>query len=195
MRNHLRLETALPMIAALVAAGCRSPSGEPDASTKAPPSLRPSETQICRGFGDKLLEGVTVAPARGRADYLELREEPASSATSPLADTGDGGVSSAPTILGKAGVACARAIDKPTCEAARLRIRSGRGFASHATGSGMAPVMRVTYLVANFGDAFEVITTEGELRRLLAPIDTTDDLELVAGCGRMLKTPSGWEVT
>ncbi len=30
---------------------------------------------------------------------------------------------------------------------------------------------------------------------MLAPVDTTHDVELVAGCGRMLKTAWGWEVT
>lgn len=192
MRNLLRLETALPILAALVACGCRKASAAPGT-----PALRPSETQVCRGYGDKLLEGVTVDPAKGRADYLELREEPFSF-TDPVVDGGDGGdggVASAPTILGKTGRACSGATDKPTCEAALRRVRSGHGFASRTTGSPMAPRTMVTYLVATFGDRIEVATTEEELRRLLAPVDTTNDVELVAGCGRMLKTPTGWEVT
>jgi len=190
MRNFLRLEMALPIIAALVAVGCRRAIAAPSA-----PPLRPSEAQVCRGSGNKLLDGLTVDPAKGRVDYLELREEPASLFTDPADDAGDAGVASSTRILGRTGRACAGATDKPTCEAALGKIRSGRGFASRATGSPMAPTMIVTYLVANFGDRFEVVTTEDELRRLLAPIDTTNDVELLAGCGRMLKTPDGWELT
>jgi hypothetical protein len=188
MRHLLRLETALPLLAALVAVGCRKVSAAPSQ-----PALRPSEAQVCRGFGDALLAGVTVDPAKGHLDYLELREEPAS--FGDLADGGDAGVGPSPTILAKAGRACSGATDKPTCEAGLRQIRSGRGFASRYTGSPMAPKMIVKYLVANFGDRFEVVTTEDELRRMLAPIDTTNDVELLAGCGRMLKVPDGWELT
>jgi hypothetical protein len=182
------------MIAALVASGSALGCRSADAAPSTPP-LRKSEAQVCRGFGDKLLEGVTVDPAKGHADYLELREEPMSFGSAAAPDGGDAGAGSSPTILGKTGRACATATDQPTCEAALRRIRSGRGFTYRAKGSPMAPQMIVTYLVANFGDRFEVAATEDELRRILAPIDTTNDVELVAGCGRMLKTATGWELT
>ena len=179
------------MIAALVAGGC----GKANATPSGPPALRPSEVQVCRGFGNTLLDGVTVDPAKGRADYLELREEPRllDGMTPPAA--ADGGVAPSPAILGKTGRPCASASDKPKCELALRAIRSGQGFTSRSTGSGMAPTTMVTYLVANFGDRFVVATTEDELRRLIAPFDTTNDVELVAGCGRMLKTAAGWDVT
>ena len=150
---------------------------------------------MCVGFNDKLLEGITVDPAKGRADYLELREEPYGVPGVSVPDAGDPRAATSPTVLGRTGTACATAADKPACEATLRKIRSSQGFASHMAGSGMAPTRIVTYLVASFGDRFEVATTEVELRRLIAPVDTTSDVELVAGCGRMLKTQAGWEVT
>jgi hypothetical protein len=198
MRDLLRLETALPMLAALVACGCRSASAAPSAAPPAP-ALRPTEVQVCRGFTDKLLAGVTIDPFKGKPDYLELREEPRSFGASPVAATDpwarDAGAGPAPTVLARKGTACAKATDRPACVAALGRIRTGSGFSSRMIGSGMAPKTVVTYLVVNFEDRFEVVTNEEELRRMLAPVDTTNDVELVAGCGRMLKTPSGWEVT
>lgn len=173
MRNRLRLETALPLIAAFVAAGCKSRG-------PAPPELRPTETQTCLGFNDALLAGVTLAPGRAPADYLELREQLG------------GGL---PTIIGKRGVPCASASDKPTCETALRTIRASRGFAQRGSGDHMTGQMFETYLVATSGDRVEVVTTREELGRLLAPIDNKNDLELIAGCGRMMKTSLGWEVT
>jgi hypothetical protein len=192
---RLRLETALPVIAALVASGSALGCGKARAALSAAPPLRRSEVQVCRGFNDKLLEGVTVDPAKGRADYLELREEPSWVPGEGVPDAGDPRAATSPTVLGRFGTACATATDKPACQAALQKIRSNRGFVSHVTGSGMAPTTIGTYLVANFGDRFEVATTEVELRRLIAPVDTTSDVELVGGCGRMLKTNAGWELT
>lgn len=156
------------MIAGLVAGGCRGAKAAPSA-----PAVRAGEVQVCRGFTDRLLAGLTLDPSKGKADYLEIREEAASFMQPP----------------------CATASDHPTCEAALRRVRSNSGFASHSTGSGMAPTTVVTYLVATFGDRIETGSSEEELRLMLAPVDTTHDVELVAGCGRMLKTASGWEVT
>jgi hypothetical protein len=195
MRNLLRLEVSLPIIAALVASGAGVGCGKTTGASSAPPPLRKSETQVCRGFNDTLLEGVTVDPAKARADYLELREEPAFVVGEGDPDAGDPRAASSPTVLGKTGRACASATDKPTCEAALRKIRSNQGFQSRLGGSGMAPTRIVTYLVANFGDRFEVATTPVELRKLIAPVETTSDVELLGGCGRMLKTEAGWEVT
>jgi len=172
MVHPIRLETALPMIAALVA-GCRSEGS-------APP-LRPTEAPSCAGPSDRLLAAITLAPSKGHPDYLELREEAASGSGTPV-------------VLGRAGIPCAGATDKARCEATLRGLRSQKGF-SERTENHMAPLLFVTYLVANFGDRFEMATTKDELRALLAPIDTTADVELVAGCGRMLKTAAGWELT
>ncbi|CAN5715544.1 hypothetical protein BH11MYX4_BH11MYX4_36380 [soil metagenome] len=178
MVRPLRLETALPMIAALVA-GCRS-------ADSAPP-LRPTEAPSCVGLNDGLLAAITLAPSKGHADYLDLREETASG---PGAS--DGGL--APVVLGRAGIPCAGATDKPRCETTLRGLHAQKGFSERSENQ-MAPSLVVTYLVANFGDRFEVVATKDDLRALLAPIDTAGDVELVAGCGRMLKTASGWEVT
>jgi len=177
------------MIAALVAAGCRGASA--DSTTSVAP-LRPTEAQVCRGFGDKLLEGVTIDPWKGRADYLELREEPAFFGGYP---TDAGAARPAAKTLGKRGVACAGATDKARCMTALRAIHAGSGFSERSAGNGMAPTRFVTYLIANFGDRMELVESESDLRRMLAPLDTTSDVELVAGCGRMLATKTGWEIT
>ena len=178
MVRPLRLETALPMIAAFVA-GCRP-------ADSAPP-LRPTEAPSCVGPSDALLAAVTLAPSKGHADYLELREETASGAGAP-----DGG--SAPVVVARAGTPCAGATDKARCVTTLRGLRSKKGF-SERSDNHMASSTVVTYLVASFGDRLEMATTKDELRALLAPIDTPADVELVAGCGRMLRTAAGWELT
>ncbi|MDB4943469.1 MAG: putative lipoprotein [Labilithrix sp.] len=187
---RLRLHTALPMLAALVAAG----HGSAEAAPGGGPTLRPTEAQVCRGFTAKLLEGVTVAPALGKADYLELREEPGGFGPAP-APNADGGAPPPPVVLARKGTPCATATDTKTCVAGLHAARSRTGFAARYTGSPMAPQPIVTYLVATFGDRVEVVASPEELRGFVAPVDTTSDVELVAGCGRMLKTDTGWELT
>lgn len=177
MRAPLRLETALPVIAALVAAGCRNK----------PPPLRTGEVQVCQGKTPALLAGLTLAPAKGHADYLELREEALRGQDTPP--------EARLVTLAKSGVPCASATDKPRCEAALGAVRSKTGFSTRSSGSQMAPSTFVTYLIANFGDEIEVIANDEQLRGLLAPFDTTSDVELLAGCGAMLKVGAQWEVT
>ncbi len=191
MPSRRRFDTLLPFIATLVAShavGCRTHRGTTDGGTPPTPSpatpATPATVETCRGFGDALLEGITLAPALGRADYLELREE-----TAGLE------VYSTPKVLGKSGRACAQATDKPRCEIALRDVRSTIGFIHRVDGNRMVPQSYWTYLVANFGDSFRVIASDGELRQALAPVETTNDVELLAGCGKMVRTPTGWNIT
>lgn len=164
------------MIAAFVAMGCHN------SAAPAPPAPTASSPEICRGFNSTLISGLTINPAKGRATYLELRED------APFNSNEQG------HILGTAGTLCADAKDKASCQSAYARIRSPEGFSWHTDGSHMAPKKWERYLVANFGDTFELVTREEDLAKFLAPIDNTYDLELVAGCGRMAKTTTGWEI-
>ena len=171
-RMESRLETFLPILAALVAAGCGSPPS--------PPPMRPNEVMACQGLNDKLLSGLSTSPSRPAPDYLELREETEASPTGPDA-----------TILAKRGTPCATASDKPACETALQSVHSREGFAVRAQPT-MAPIPIVTYLVTTTKDQVEVFRSMEDLRALLAPIDTPADVEMIAGCGRALKTPGGW---
>jgi hypothetical protein len=148
---------------------------------------------VCRGLTATLLQGLTFDPAKGKPDYVELREEPVQRFIVNR-DEGEPSSATAPKLLAKLGRPCASASDKRVCESTLQTIHSGSGFHSRLGGSRMAPTEFVTYLVATFGDTFEIATSEGELRALLAPFDTTSDVELIAGCGRMTKTNEGWDV-
>lgn len=156
------------------------------------------DIDLCDGDGPSYdrLKGITPAPGLLAVDYMELRDEYAT--TLPPA--------SPPHVIAKSGTLCANAKDKAKCEASFTGFRSTNGW--NVTSFGLEAGPRKRYLLWQAQDTIEPELDMPSLKDFLVPIENAKDAALLVtatdqyrvacdtpGVKHARKTDAGWEIS